>query len=744
LVLVEEALFVGGLVVWSLLRAHVFDPSIAHTEQFMDMALLTASGRSASYPPYDPWMSGHTVNYYYFGYLMFATLTKLSRVQPAVGYNLSLSFLFASVVAGAYSLGYALTRRFLWSALAPLFVALLGNWHAILWQIPHGGCPGSASVSSWGALFDSTRVVGGHYTLADWACRQGGGGYTTINEFPLFSLILGDLHPHLMALPIVLLVLAFGCNIIFAPAGRSCPRAAWNLDSIGRLAVLAVAAGSLFAINSWDYPTYLLVLAACVGVVAYVTDASPSWWKTPLETLVALGAASLALFAPFYLHFQSLSHGLGLVTTPSDPFEFIQVMGFPLLATLFLVGALAALLRPAEEEAEGMAQEYAAGHSPLTPVPSGHPQGDAPTEGEGSSPVIYQHISPPSPPEGVLDKEGDEGGKASGPEPGPVPTGSREAGSSTISASLLVMCAAIVVLGGLLHQWVALLLLLFGAWTLQILWRVLNTDEPNRMDAAALVCVAVGLFVLVLTEVVYIRDAFDGGASYRMNTVFKFYYQAWVLLGLGGAYGAYRAWHVLRGYFPPAYSLGAAAILALGALGAAVQTANIPNYVVYASGVQSLDGSAWLQRMAPGDYAAIQWLRGHPSGGSGSPSGGSGSASGNPVVLEAEGPEYLVSGPFGRISTFSGLPTVMGWAGHEDQWRPGNADIGVRVDDVHTIYSTPDVATARRLLRTYDVRFVVVGSMERQAYGSSPSGLAKFSRFMTPVFRSAGTTIYTW
>jgi hypothetical protein len=208
-----------------------------------------------------------------------------------------------------------------------------------------------------------------------------------------------------MALPVVLLVLAFGCNIIFGP---SCPRAAWNLDSSGRLAVLAVAAGSLFAINSWDYPTYLLVLAACIGVIAYVTDASTSWWKTPLETLVALGAASLALFAPFYLHFQSLSHGLGLVTTPSDPFEFIQVLGFPLLASLFLVGALAALLRPAEEEGEGMAQEYAAGHSPLTPGPSGHPQGDAghpqgdaPTGGEGSGvPDLPRRDSPPSPPEG--------------------------------------------------------------------------------------------------------------------------------------------------------------------------------------------------------------------------------------------------------------------------------------------------------------------------------------------------------
>src|SRR5581483_1784300 len=127
LILGEETLFTGAFAVWGVLRAEVFHPAIAHTEQYMDLMFLNASLRSASFPPTDLWMSGHTVNYYYFGYLMYAVVNRLSGVPVAVAYNLALSTVFALTLAGAYSLGLALTRRWSWAALAPLFVALLGN-----------------------------------------------------------------------------------------------------------------------------------------------------------------------------------------------------------------------------------------------------------------------------------------------------------------------------------------------------------------------------------------------------------------------------------------------------------------------------------------------------------------------------------------------------------------------------------------------------------------------------------------
>jgi len=675
---VEELVFVGALLAWSVLRAQVFGPSIAHTEQFMDVMYLNASFRDTSYPPIDAWMSGHTVNYYYFGYLMFATLLKLSGVTAAVGYNLSLSSVFAFTAAGSYSLGYALIRKMFWPLLAPLFVALLGNWHAILWQIPHGGCPHSPPTGAfWGWLFDSTRVIGGHYTLSDWSCGHGAALKTidyTINEFPLFSLVLGDLHPHVMALPVALLAVAVGCAILFAPSGLAVDR---RPDSIFRLLVMAGILGSLFTINSWDFPTYLLVVSVCVAVKAYIADPSPSWWKMPLGALIALGACSLVLFAPFYLHFQSLSHGIGTVTTPTDPYEFLQVLGFPVLVCALLVGTLNLLLRPAEEVEETEETE--------AEVPR--------REGLAAS----------------LTKGG-------------------EAGSSSLA--LVLTLAGVVLLGGVLHRWVLLLLLAFGLWAAMVLVRVINTDQPNLSDAAGLVWIGVAALLLVITELYYVRDSFDGSGLYRMNTVFKFYYHAWVLLGLAGAYGVYRAWKVLGNYFGRWYAWAAMAIVVAGALGAGIATRYVGSYAVAPPTTGSLDGMVWLKQLQPGDYAAIQWMQNHVKG--------------NPVQLEAVGPDYLVQGPYGRVSAFTGLPTVMGWAGHEVQWRPGNPEIGARQHDVCTLYTTSNIATAKSLLHRYDVKYVFAGTQERQPCESKPPSLAKFVRFMKIAFRSGSTTVYTW
>jgi YYY domain-containing protein len=392
----------------------------------------------------------------------------------------------------------------------------------------------------------------------------------------------------------------------------------------------------------------------------------------PLRSLIALGAGSLALFAPFYLHFRSLSHGIGTVTTPTDPYEFLQVLGFPVLVCALLVGSLNLLLRPAEEETET----------------------EAPTrEGLAAS----------------LTKGG-------------------EAGSATLA--LLLALAGVVLLGGVLHRWALLLLLAFGLWTAMVLVRVISTEQPNLSDAAGLVWIGVAALLLVITELYYVRDSFDGSGLYRMNTVFKLYYHAWVLLGLAGAYGVYRAWNVLSHFFGRSYAWAAMAVAVAGALGAGVATRYVPSYVVDSAVSGSLDGMVWLKRSQPGDYAAIQWMRSNVKG--------------NPVQLEAEGPDYLVQGPYGRVSAFTGLPTVMGWAGHEVQWRPGNPEIGTRQHDVCALYTTNNLGTAEQLLHKYNVRYVFVGTQERQPCENRPPSLTKFGRLMHIAYRSGSTIVYTW
>jgi YYY domain-containing protein len=231
-----------------------------------------------------------------------------------------------------------------------------------------------------------------------------------------------------------------------------------------------------------------------------------------------------------------------------------------------------------------------------------------------------------------------------------------------------------------------------------------------------------GLLCLLIPEVVYVKDSFDGGSLYRMNTVFKLGYQAWLLLAIGGAAVIVWSWSWLgrRARLAPfAWGLPLLAGLALAAV--------YPVAGTYArkdgfSQAPHLGGLRWLEEAAPGDPPAIAWLRDH--------------APRRSVVLESVGDDYSAFG-HGRISTFTGRPTVMGWTGHELQW---GHDPGTRRADVDLLYTTPDVAMARPLLERYDVRYVVVGPIERADHGDA--GLAKWDALGRRVFDRDGTTVW--
>ena len=231
-----------------------------------------------------------------------------------------------------------------------------------------------------------------------------------------------------------------------------------------------------------------------------------------------------------------------------------------------------------------------------------------------------------------------------------------------------------------------------------------------------------GLLCLLIPEVVYVKDSFDGSALYRMNTVFKLGYQAWLLLAIAGSAMVIWSWGWLgrrARWVPFAWSLPLLACLALVAV--------YPVAGTYArkdgfSKSPSLGGLAWLEAAAPGDPPAIEWLRDHAPRGS--------------VVLESVGDDYSAFG-HARISTFTGLPTVMGWTGHELQW---GHDPGNRRADVDLLYKTPDAAVARPLLDKYDVRYVVVGPIERADHGDA--GLAKWDQLGRRVFDRDGTTVW--
>jgi uncharacterized membrane protein len=139
-----------------------------------------------------------------------------------------------------------------------------------------------------------------------------------------------------------------------------------------------------------------------------------------------------------------------------------------------------------------------------------------------------------------------------------------------------------------------------------------------------------------------------------------------------------------------------------------------------------LDGTAYLAQSQPDDYAAINWLNEHVTGA--------------PVILEAPGSggsSYVYEG---RVSALTGLPTLLGWAGHEGQWRGSYEVQNARTPDIELIYNSRDPQTALELLEKYDVTYVYVGPLERSEY--DPRGLDKFERFMEVVYRQGSVTIY--
>jgi len=263
---------------------------------------------------------------------------------------------------------------------------------------------------------------------------------------------------------------------------------------------------------------------------------------------------------------------------------------------------------------------------------------------------------------------------------------------------------------------------------------------------------ALGLGLIALCEIVYLRDVFAGSLP-RMNTIFKFYYQVWVLFALAAAPAL--AWLLTRpirspsvvplrsrsiNFLSPAllvkvlWGLAVVALLAAGLifpLGA--------SHALYPLGqphvTSSLNGLTDNNQLDPGDIAAIQWLNAHVSG--------------SPVIAEGidpNGSDY--SATIGRVSTFSGLPTLMGWPGHEYQWRvkwlddPANAaDYNARLNDLRVIYTSNDQQLVLELLHHYHVRYVYVGSVEMQLYGAT-SDLHHLSRYLQVVYDTDGVTIY--
>ncbi len=314
----EETIFFLCLAFWAYVRG--FQPDINGLEKYMDYGFMNTILRSRYFPPLDMWLAGETINYYYFGHLVSAILTRMSGIDSAITYNLLIATLFAFAFIGAFSLGGNLVteanrqksakkvRTFVLGGFLAAFLLSLGsNLHPLWWYLKHGDF-----ASYW--YPDATRFIVELFGAAD----------NTIHEFPLYSFVVADLHGHLINLPFVLLNLALILTIFSAK----------KITPIYYV-VISLLIGVFYMGNAWDFPIYLLVLGLAIlwqNLSKYGISI-----KTLSQTFFScVGFLLLAVVfsLPFHLHFKSITSGIAPVDFHSPTWMLLVLWGFPLLITV--------------------------------------------------------------------------------------------------------------------------------------------------------------------------------------------------------------------------------------------------------------------------------------------------------------------------------------------------------------------------------------------------------------------------
>jgi uncharacterized membrane protein len=234
----------------------------------------------------------------------------------------------------------------------------------------------------------------------------------------------------------------------------------------------------------------------------------------------------------------------------------------------------------------------------------------------------------------------------------------------------------------------------------------------------ALLMMLTGALLLVGPEWLYLRDNF----GWRMNTIFKFYFQTWALWALAGAFGL---WHIFQHARAPGRRLAGLIVSLAVAVSLVYTLPSLYSKTGGFAGEPTLNGMTYFAQRYPDEWAAIEWLRENVSG--------------MPVIVEASGGAYLIEE--GRVATGTGLPTVMGWVNHEGQWRGEYySNVAERPSQIETLYQVRDWGTALDILDKYDIEYVIVGPEERKKY--NPVYTPKFDAYMDVVFETDNLTIY--
>ncbi len=719
LLVFEELLFVCCLTFWSIVRG--FAPEIRGLEKFMDFGFINAILAGKTLPPLDMWLTkapdfkGYFINYYYFGHLYSAVLTRLSNIDSSITYNLLVATLFAFTFVGGFSLGANL--RFLLlrvtqtandvkgSVFAGIITAFLlslaGNLHAI--YLFTKGYPNDNPVPFW-------EILSGFNPNSYWYPNATRFIHNTIHEFPIYSFVVSDLHGHVLDIPFVLLALALllhittreypvtgilkdGVKTVLSTLSNkgkrkkqkmlSEPPPSSPLPNVSKwftLVFLGLLMSVMFMTNAWDGIIYLTLTGLVLLYVNYrelnmQPDLSSSErnFKVFLQTLFqgAIVAAGFIFFAlPFFFTFVPFANKLGIVCPPTFLSE--KTIG-PLLF------------------------EEAKTHCDRSPV--------------WMLGVLW--------------------------------------GFFIYNILGFVFFVVIPALRKKVSSFDG------------------DSSRLTPIDVFVLLLCGISLFLLIFPEFFYAKDIYP--LHYRANTMFKLGYQAFMMLQIAGCYIFFRIlfsnpgtndrskrysflprlitllWMI--GFFFCFYLVGVYPYFAIKSY--------YGNLQVY----KGLDGLAWMHDQYGDDYNAVIWLRKQIESCTLSERHANPNAIisplqssllpqveekqttvsclDHPVIAEAVGDSYT---DYARVSANTGLPTIIGWPVHEWLWRGKYDEPGRRIPFVETIYTSKNAQEVLQLLNKYNVSYVFVGTLERQKYPALTEGI--FQQLGSIVFQSGSTRIY--
>ncbi|MHC1740876.1 MAG: DUF2298 domain-containing protein [Anaerolineaceae bacterium] len=750
-ILVVEVVFFVFFALWAIVRSAT--PEITGTEKPMELAFINSILASPSFPPQDPWLSGYAISYYYFGYVLIAMLIRLTGVISSVGYNLTSALWFGLTAAAAFGLVFDLTafwkrgkeansptifseatKTFArWAGiLGSFFILLVSNiegmleaFHAkgLFWQRSADGSL-TSKFWNWLSILDLNTAPTAPFSwipsryLAWWRGSRVLQDLSSTNvrieiidEFPFFSYLLSDLHPHLLAMPFDLMAIGICLNLFMAGSEGIWPE--WHISKWFRswqFWLTALVLGSMAFFNTWDFPIYV-GLFCLVWVYLKIIKLGWSGKRVGDFFLAGLtfGIIGFVLFLPFFITFRSQAGGFLPSLEYMTPGKNFWVMFTPLLIPI-LIWLIHTWRQTEAKQKWSRGLKFSlslVGILWLLSTVIGLIFFTA-------SAVGSQLVNSGSALLVLIGEKLNVGGAAF----------AALHGTTNGNEIVLLSIARRLTEPG---TWITLTIMMF------LLWGILSDNVHSESETAetkeipeqthnpvinveifGLFLILVGVLLTLFPEFFYLRDQFGS----RMNTIFKFYFQAWMFWGIAAAFSTAVLWHELKKWRYFLFTLLWTIIIIAGLAYPALMLLNKTN--AFQPQQWTLDGNAYLRIYHPDELLAMNWLKNQSIGN----------------LSEAVGGSYS---EYARVSEQTGFPTILGWPGHEGQWRGGYSEVGNRQQDIKTLYETENWIEAETILSRYDIRYVYLGNLEASTYKVSAG---KFDQNLKVVYQNQTVTIY--